>query len=137
MGCHCLLRLTILDILNLIIFHAQSCPTLCNLWAVTHQGPLSMAFPRQEYWSGLPYPPPPGDLPNLGIKSASPALQADSLPFEPPVEVEVKVAQFSSVPFSRSVMSNTLRPHERKHGEGNGTPLQYSCLENPIDGGAW
>ena len=37
---------------------------------------------RQEYWSGLPFPPP-GDLPNPGIKSRSPALQVDSLPSEP------------------------------------------------------
>ena len=37
---------------------------------------------RQEYWSGLPLPSP-GDLPNLGIESESPALQADSLPAEP------------------------------------------------------
>ncbi|CAN0554671.1 unnamed protein product, partial [Rangifer tarandus platyrhynchus] len=44
-----------------------------------HQAPLSMGFPRQEYWSGLPFPSP-GDLPDLGIKLASPALQADSLP---------------------------------------------------------
>ena len=34
-----------------------------------HQAPLSMGFPRQEYWSGLPFPAP-GDLPDLGIKSA-------------------------------------------------------------------
>ena len=40
-------------------------------------------FSRQEYWSGLPCPPP-GDLPNPGIKPRSPALQADSLPTEPP-----------------------------------------------------
>ena len=40
-------------------------------------------FSRQEYWSGLPCPPPE-DLPNPGIKSRSPALQADSLPSEPP-----------------------------------------------------
>jgi len=40
-------------------------------------------FFRQEYWSGLPCPPP-GDLPNPGIKPRSPALQADSLPSEPP-----------------------------------------------------
>ena len=39
---------------------------------------MSMGFTRQEYWSGLPFPPP-GDLPDPGIKSASPALQADSL----------------------------------------------------------
>ena len=39
---------------------------------------LSMGFSRQEYWSGWPYPPP-GDLPDPGIKPWSPALQADSL----------------------------------------------------------
>ena len=38
-----------------------------------------MGFSRQEYWSGLPCPPPE-DLPDSGIKPASPALQADSLP---------------------------------------------------------
>ena len=40
-------------------------------------------FSRQEYWSGLPCPPP-GDLPNPGIKPGSPALQPDSLPAELP-----------------------------------------------------
>ena len=44
---------------------------------------LSMEFSRQEYWSGLPLPSP-GDLPNPGIESGSPALQADSLPSELP-----------------------------------------------------
>ena len=38
-----------------------------------------MGFPRQEYWSELPFPPA-GDLPNLGIEPGSPAWQADSLP---------------------------------------------------------
>ena len=41
-----------------------------------------MGFPRQEYWSGLPFPSP-GDLLHPGIKPGSPTLQADSLPFEP------------------------------------------------------
>ena len=50
-----------------------------TLWTVAHQAPLSMGFFRQEYWSGLPCPPP-GDLPNPGIKPASPAPHADSLP---------------------------------------------------------
>ena len=45
---------------------------------VAHQAPLSLGFPRQEYWSGLPFPSP-GDLPDLGIEPSSPALQADSL----------------------------------------------------------
>ncbi|KAM7226722.1 hypothetical protein CapIbe_022867, partial [Capra ibex] len=47
-------------------------------WTVAHQAPLSMGFPRQEYWSGLPLPVP-GDLPDPGIEPTSPALQADSL----------------------------------------------------------
>ena len=42
-----------------------------------------MGFSRQEYWSQLPCPPP-GNLPNPGIEPRSPALQADSLPAEPP-----------------------------------------------------
>ena len=48
---------------------------------VAHQAPLSMGFPRQEYWSWLPFPPP-RDLPDPGIEPGSPALQADSLPSE-------------------------------------------------------
>ena len=39
----------------------------------THQAPLSMGFSRQEYWSGLPFPPP-GDFPDPGIEPVSPAL---------------------------------------------------------------
>ena len=55
-------------------------------WTVAHQAPVSMGFSRQKYWSGLPFPPPE-DLPDPGIKPMSPvfpALQADSLPPEPP-----------------------------------------------------
>ena len=51
--------------------------------SVARQAPLSMGFSRQEYWSGWPFPSP-GDLPHPGIKPRSPALQADSLPSEPP-----------------------------------------------------
>ena len=48
-----------------------------TLWTVAPQAPLSMEFSRQEYWSGLPCPNPPGDFPNPGIQPtsfASPAL---------------------------------------------------------------
>ena len=48
-------------------------------WTVAHQPLLSVEFSRQEYWSGLPCPPP-GDLPNPGIQPASPAWQSVSLP---------------------------------------------------------
>ena len=57
---------------------ANSCPTLATPWTVACQAPLSIAFSRQEHWSGLPFPSP-GDLPNPGIKPGSPALQAGSL----------------------------------------------------------
>ena len=57
---------------------AQSCLTLATQWTVARQAPLSMGFSRQECWSGLPLASP-GDLPDPGIKSRSPALQAYSL----------------------------------------------------------
>ena len=50
-------------------------------WTVPRQAPLSMGFPRREYWSGLPFPSP-GDVPDPGIEPGSPPLQADSLPSE-------------------------------------------------------
>ena len=45
---------------------------------VAHQAPVSIGFPRQEYWSGFPFPSP-RDLPDPGIEPMSPALQAVSL----------------------------------------------------------
>ena len=80
---------------HVIIFHlyiffdkvkvlvARSCLTLCDPNDCSPQAPLSIEFSRQEYWSGLPFPSP-GDLPNSGIETKSPALQADSLLSEPP-----------------------------------------------------
>ena len=52
---------------------------LVTLWTMALQAPLLMGFSRQEYWSGLPCPPP-GDLADPRIEQDSPALQADSLP---------------------------------------------------------
>ena len=52
-------------------------------WTGAHQAPLSTGFPRQEYCSEFPFPPP-GNLPDPGIKPGSLALQADSLLSEPP-----------------------------------------------------
>ena len=59
----------------------QLCLTLVTPWTVACQVPLSLEFPRQESWSGLPFPSP-GDLPNPGIKPMAPAFQADSSPTE-------------------------------------------------------
>ena len=52
-------------------------------WAVGHQTPLSMGFPRQEYWSGLSFPSPE-DLPDSGIEPESPALAGRFFITKPP-----------------------------------------------------
>ena len=62
---------------------AQSCPSSvvsdpATLWTVAHQASLTMGFSRQQYWSGLPFPPP-DDLPDPGIKSESPAYAGKSM----------------------------------------------------------
>ena len=62
---------------------AKLCPTLLNPWTIAHQDPLSMRFPRQEYWSGLPFPSP-GDLAKSGIEPTSPALAHRFFTTEPP-----------------------------------------------------
>ena len=75
----CSLELTIWDVLS----HFSRVRLLVSPWTIARKAPLSMGFSRQEYWSGLPLPFL-GDLPNPGIELSSPALQADSLPSEPP-----------------------------------------------------
>ena len=62
---------------------AQSCPNLCDPMDSSPPGFSVHGISRQEYWSGLTFPSP-GDLPNPGIESGSPALKTDALPSEPP-----------------------------------------------------
>ena len=63
-------------------------------WAVAYQAPLSMGFSRQEYWGGLSFPSP-GDLPDPGIESRFPKLQANALPSEPQHSSSLRL-QFST-----------------------------------------
>ena len=70
-----------------------------TLWTAARQAPLSMGFPRQEYWSGLPFPSPV-DLPHRGIEPGSPVLQVGSLPSQPPGK-----------PITRKVNATSLDPH--------------------------
>ena len=63
----------------LLLSHSVMFNSFATPWTVARQAPLSMGFSRQEYWSELPFPSQ-GDLPDPGIKPASPALQVDSLP---------------------------------------------------------
>ena len=84
----------------------QSCRTLVSPWTVACQVPLSMGFSRQEYWSGLPCPPP-GDLPNPETK---------------PTDVTCPVLADVFFPTSAtcccrqvaSVVSDSVRPHRRQ-----------------------
>ena len=62
-----------------LVSHVQ---LFVTLWTVAHQAPLSLGFSRQEYWSGLPFPPP-GDVLNPGMEPASPALAVGILPLSP------------------------------------------------------
>ena len=72
---------------NLTEYHrglvVKSCPTLATAWTVACQAPLSMEFSRKEYQTGLPFSSP-GDLPNPGVKPASPALAGGFLTTELP-----------------------------------------------------
>ena len=122
----------------------RSCPTLCDSVDCGRQAPLSVGFSRQEYWSGVPWPPA-GELLDPEVKPGSPALaggffttdatwealphcrmaicnsshsesgfgQSDSLNLE--VYLCRLFSQFSSVQFSRSVVSDSLQPHGLQH----------------------
>ena len=88
---------------------AQLCPTLATPWPAAYQAPPSMGFSRQKYWSGVPLPSPQVAL----VVKNSPANAG-------------AIRDAGSIPGSG-----------RSPGEGDGTSLQYSCLENLMDGGAW
>ena len=173
-------------------------------WSVTHQTSLSMGFSRQEYWSGLPCPPP-GDLPHPVVKPVTLILlhrQASSLPLAPPGKrilywgrdlaphsstlawkipwteepgrlqsmesrrvkhdwaTSLSLFTFLHLATHSSVLAwripgtaepgglPTMGSHRVGHDwsdlaaateteKAMAPPLQYSCLENPTDAGAW
>ena len=105
---------------------SQSCPTLCNPMNLARQVPLSMGFPRQEYWTGLPFPSSE-DLPDPGIKPESPALAGRFFTAEPPGKpikkkkctshkiyhlnhfyVSVSLSSFTSLCNHHTIVSRTL-----------------------------
>ena len=87
----------------------QLCPTLyMTPWTGACQAPLSMGFPRQEYWNGFLFHSP-GDLPNPGIKPTFPAWQADSL-----------------------LQTHLGNPHLLKQSLNRFSALKFSVLENQV-----
>ena len=125
------LLLTIVTIVYVVVgLAAKVCPTLVTPWTVT---PLPMGFPRQAHWSGLPFLSP-GDLPHPRTEPASPALQVDSS------LLRHQGFPHSSIGKESACIAGDLGLIPglgRSPGEGNGNPLQYSSLENPIDREAW
>ena len=100
-----------------------------TIWTVACQAPLSMEFSGREYCRGLPCPPP-GDHPDPGIQfmSLRPLLLAGSL-FPTSTTWEIHTKLFSSVQFSHSVVSISLRPHASQHARPpcpSPTPGAYS-----------
>ena len=90
------------------------CSSLVQLfavsWTVILQAPLSMGFSRQEYWSGLPWPPP-RDLPDPGIEHkspVSPALQADSLPLSHQGSLYPSIVQYIIIHSSSMFIQDVL-----------------------------
>ena len=111
-------------------------------WTVACQAPLSMGFPRQECWSGLPFLSP-GDLPNSGIEPKSPALWTDSLSAEPqgkPKNTEVGSLSLLQWIFLTQESNRSLLPcrwilYQLSY---QGSPKSESCsvmsnLCNPVD----
>ena len=113
-----------------------------------------MEFFRQEYWSELPCPPP-GDLPNPVVEPTSlmsPTLASRCFTTSATLEAQ-NVTQFDFRQLKnnhgapdgaivKNLPANTadtsLIPGSRRSpGGGNGNPLQYSCLENPMERGTW
>ena len=99
-------------------------------WTLAHQVPLSLGFLRQEYWSGLPFPPP-GALLDPGIKPispVSPALAGGFLPLAPPGKPGGSDGKESTC--NRGDLGLILGLG-RSPGGAHGSPLWYFCLENP------
>ena len=112
---------------SLVCVCAQSCPTIC-----AHQASLCMGFSRQEYWSGLPCPPP-GDLPYPGMEPVPPASLAfagrfitasttwEALCSKHMFEIELFIFYFASclIPQKQKLPSDQAGIHECLHFQGS------------------
>ena len=86
-----------------------------------------MGFPRQEYWSGFPFPSP-GDLPNPGMEFLS---------LVSPTSAGGSAGKESTCQVGDTGDVGSIPGWGRSPGERNGNPLQYSCLGNPMDCSPW
>ena len=93
-----------------------------------HQAPLSLGFSRQEHGVGCHIP-----LQCMKVKSESEAAQCEVYRFQ----TEDFISHFAACSFGCQALAIICYVLYNTFGEGNGTPLQYFCLENPMDGGDW
>ena len=150
-GCQISLHLPLIRTL-VITFRtlvAQFCPTLCDPMDCSPLAALSMEFSKQEYWNRLLFPSP-GDLPqwsNSGLLHCRQILY----PLSYQGSLWLHLTQLNNSEDSQ-VMWIVMNPPanaenvrdldwmpgwRRSPGRGHGNALQYSCLENPLDRGAW
>ena len=99
-------------------------------WTVAHQAPLSIGFSRQEYWSGLPFPPP-GDLPDTGIEptsATSPALEGEFFTTVPPGRPIKPVLELKWIIQKILINQREVRRREKNKDGTNGQMVDL----NPI-----
>ena len=115
-------------------------------WLRLHQAPLSMRFPRQEYWSGLPCLLHwlEDSLPLSHLGSSLSIIQPHTIITHKIINNNSIIKEQDSSTHYTSDIKSVGFPYQvflilttQEFGEGNGTLLQYFCLENPMDGGAW
>ena len=118
----------VLEMLLLLLLSRFSRVRLCATpQTAAHQAPLSLGFSRQEHWSGLPFPSP---------------MHAYMLSHFSRVQLCLTRERWLMPCYALSTPCFTSQQPDTVAivfpvGEGNGNPLQYSCLENPVDRGAW
>ena len=100
---------------------------LATPWTAAYQAPPPMGFSRQEYWSGVPLPSPTSHLCLFKFLYSLTFYSSAALLF---FRKQTNKQNKPSWGPNKHTLTLTAR-------EGNGTPLQSSCLENPMDGGAW
>ena len=119
--------------------HTQFMSDSATPWAVAHEASMSMGFSGQEYWSRLPFPSPE-DLPNSGIKPASPALAGGYLTNEPPgkpiwcqINNHIPLVSF---PFNCNLEKAESSLHHihpaKMKGRFEGVICQWIFIEHPL-----
>ena len=128
-------------ILHICVYLDAQCSVVSDSLRPYGQQPARLlcpwGFSRPESWSGLPCPLL-GDLPNSGKEPRPPTLQADSLLSEPPGKPNIYMSVYIYIYiYIYAYIYTHTHTHVYIPGVGHGNLLQYSCLQNPLDRGAW